>query len=518
MLVIIALVVMSRVRLLGLPLERDEGEYAYAGQLLLQGVPPYTAAYNMKLPGTYAAYAAIMAAFGQTETGIRLGLLVVNLATAWLVFLAGRRIADASAGATAAATFAVLSASPAVMGMWAHATHFVALCAMAGTLALLVALENGRWWQWLLSGLGFGAALVMKQHGVFFVLVGVAALVRRWRKQQPASTAEAAKAGGCYLLGAATPLALTCLVVALAGAWDRFWFWTVVYAGQYASHIPLADGVWLLAQSAARIIAAAPLPTLLALAGLWWLTRSEAAVRHRLTVFALLATSFLSVCPGFYFREHYFIPLVPAAALLAGIAGRALLHRFGGRSCAAAVAAGVASPLLLLGGFHFTWPAERITRAVFTMNPFLEAREVAAYLRAHTEPGDRIAVLGSEPQIYFLAGRRSATGHIYAYGLMEPHPHALAMQKELALEVERAQPAFVVLSESPASWRATEQSERWMLGWINEFIPKHYELAGIARQDQRGHVTLDWAKPGRQLSMGPHTLLVYRRRPPPQAR
>jgi len=33
---ILGLVVTIRIRLLGIPLERDEGEYAYAGQLLLQ--------------------------------------------------------------------------------------------------------------------------------------------------------------------------------------------------------------------------------------------------------------------------------------------------------------------------------------------------------------------------------------------------------------------------------------------------------------------------------------------------
>ena len=39
------------IRLLGIPLERDEGEYAYAGQLILQGIPPrYKLAYNMKFP------------------------------------------------------------------------------------------------------------------------------------------------------------------------------------------------------------------------------------------------------------------------------------------------------------------------------------------------------------------------------------------------------------------------------------------------------------------------------------
>ncbi|PYN18494.1 MAG: hypothetical protein DME05_00625, partial [Candidatus Rokuibacteriota bacterium] len=30
-----------RFRLLEIPLDRDEGEYAYFGQLLLAGVPPY---------------------------------------------------------------------------------------------------------------------------------------------------------------------------------------------------------------------------------------------------------------------------------------------------------------------------------------------------------------------------------------------------------------------------------------------------------------------------------------------
>ena len=48
--IVLGLVIVIRIRLLGIPLERDEGEYAYAGQLLLQGIPPYKLAYNMKFP------------------------------------------------------------------------------------------------------------------------------------------------------------------------------------------------------------------------------------------------------------------------------------------------------------------------------------------------------------------------------------------------------------------------------------------------------------------------------------
>jgi hypothetical protein len=97
-----------RIRLLGIPLERDEGEYAYAGQLMLQGIPPYKLAYNMKFPGIYAAYALIMSVFGQTITGIHLGLFLVNATTVALVFLLGRKLMNSAAGIAAAASYAVL--------------------------------------------------------------------------------------------------------------------------------------------------------------------------------------------------------------------------------------------------------------------------------------------------------------------------------------------------------------------------------------------------------------------------
>lgn len=66
--IVLALVIAIRIRLLGIPLERDEGEYAYAGQLMLQGIPPSKLAYNIKFPGTYAAYGVII------DSGRTLGL------------------------------------------------------------------------------------------------------------------------------------------------------------------------------------------------------------------------------------------------------------------------------------------------------------------------------------------------------------------------------------------------------------------------------------------------------------
>lgn len=50
---LVALVVFAvRWRLREFPLERDEGEYAYMGRLILEGGAPYGEAANMKWPGT----------------------------------------------------------------------------------------------------------------------------------------------------------------------------------------------------------------------------------------------------------------------------------------------------------------------------------------------------------------------------------------------------------------------------------------------------------------------------------
>jgi hypothetical protein len=59
------------------------------------------------------------------------------------------------------------------------------------------------------------------------------------------------------------------------------------------------------------------------------------------------------------------------------------------------------------------------SRIIYPESPFAESIRIAEYLREHTSLSDTIAVLGSEPQIYFYSNRHSATGYIYAYGLME---------------------------------------------------------------------------------------------------
>ena len=147
-----------RWRLLDVPLERDEGEYAYAGQLILDGVPPYRDVYNMKLPGIYAAYAGVLAIFGRRSGASTVGLLVVNSVTILLVFVLARQLVDDFTGLVAAASFA-----PAVR--WASRPRCLrkrgAFCTAAGaggndhaSLGPLLRSQVAACPQWTAAGVG----------------------------------------------------------------------------------------------------------------------------------------------------------------------------------------------------------------------------------------------------------------------------------------------------------------------------------------------------------------------------
>lgn len=170
--VIIAASFVLRLQVMDIPFERDEGEYAYAAQLMLDGVPPFKEAYNMKFPGIYAVYAAMIFLFGQTHWGVHLALACVNAATVVLVFLIGRRLFDPAAASAAAMMFAMLSFLPSVQGIMANSEHFVLLGALAGILALMKTRENGGVLMLFLGGLLLGAGYTIKQHGVAFILFG----------------------------------------------------------------------------------------------------------------------------------------------------------------------------------------------------------------------------------------------------------------------------------------------------------------------------------------------------------
>jgi hypothetical protein len=115
-------------------------------------------------------------------------------------------------------------------------------------------------------------------------------------------------------------------------------------------------------------------------------------------------------------------------------------------------------------------------RSVCGTTLFSEAVKAADYIKSNAAQDARVAVLGSEPEIYFYSRRRSATGYIYMYPLMEEQSFASKMQAELIAEIERARPEFVVYVDDDFSWLPRPNSERKVFEWWQNYWAKNLDL------------------------------------------
>lgn len=476
-----------RWRLADTPLERDEGEYAYAGQLMLQGIPPYKFAYTMKLPGTYAAYAAIMGVLGETPCGIHLGLMLAIAAATLLMYLLAVQLLEPWAAMATAVTYTLLSTIPATLGFAGHATHFVVFAAVPGLIFLLLAEKGGRLSCFFWSGIFFGMAFVMKQPGVFFGVFGFLYVVY-FSIRAATGWKKLAIRTAVFLAGCALPFLVTCLLMWRSGVFGNFWFWTFSYARQYSGLLTLKDGWDLFTYHFTRIFAAAPgiwILALLGIVGLLW----RVELRSRAVfVLGLLAFSWVSVSSGLYFRFHYFLLAIPAVALVTGTAIETAVQTLRPAKLtwqvvpfvvfAGALGWGIANNF----DYYFRMNPVQACRFTYGMNEgFPEAEKIADYLEQHTMPNDRIGVLGSEPEVYFYSHRLSATGHIYFYPLMEKQPYWEKMQRQAIAEFEASHPGYVLYFNDANSWLTTMSSARLpgFLGWADAYLKENYQRIGV---------------------------------------
>jgi Dolichyl-phosphate-mannose-protein mannosyltransferase len=505
---VIVLVVFSfiRIRLRNTPLERDEGEYAYAAQLMLQGDPPYHLAYTMKLPGTYVAYAVIMAVFGQTIPAIRIGMLVILIANTVLVFFLGRQLFGILAGAAAAAFYTILANRLTTLSLDGHATHFIVLMVLAGTLLLLRAIKTQRMPALFGSGLCFGLAFLMKQQGIVFAVFGFLFwLYSEWKRRD--NWRGVISQGRVLAAGMILPYLLTCLIAWSMGVFREFWFWTVSYSAEYESLTSLSF-VWT---AFTYTVPWFPRPINIWLAAGFGLTAvfwNRRARQQKVLILSFALFSFLAVCPGFYFRPHYYLVMLPAVALLAGLAISATYEYLQERNASAKITLIPIAIFILMyfsavygqRKYLFKMSPLQVNREMHAAHGFPEAIAVADYVRNHSSSQDRIAVIGSEPEIYFYSHRRSASGYIYTYPLMEQQKFAFRMQSEMMHEIENAQPRFVVFVDNWWSWG-------WNPGWdasephmniftqIRDYLDSHYDL--MAEVPIKGSAYNLWGAPCR---------------------
>lgn len=479
---ILLCVIALRFSLFDVPLERDEGEYAYMAQLLLDGIPPYVDAHSMKFPGIYAVYATILLIGGEGYQSIHAALLAVNLVSITLLYAIAKRLFNHLVGLVSAGAFSLMSLSYHVEGLWANAEHFVLPFALAGLLMVLKFEVRRSPLLFVGTAMLLSAAMLVKQHGAAFTLFGF--LLGCWLLAKSRQSGHRLDWPGVILFTVGFLILPVTTVGALiaSGAFDQFVFWTFTYASTYATQVPLTDARQYFIGTFFPLFNSTLLLWLLAMAGFIGLFVVSEVRKGRWIAVGFTIASIASVLPGFLFRPHYFILLLPAVALLSGV-GLSSIRLIFSRSQHKIVAQGVPISLALIAGLGtilshadvlFAFSPAKVARVTYGGNPFPESLPLAEFIKQRVQPNEKIGILGSEPQLLFYTQRRSATSFIYMYPLMEIHPYALQMQEKVISQLESESPKLLLFVNVKPSWLEQQNSERLIFEWFKRYVALHY--------------------------------------------
>ena len=453
---------------------RDQGIYALVGDGILRGKLPYRDLWDFKPPGIFFVYSFAQALFGRTMIAPRV-LEVAGLIL--LVWCAGRlaltffgtRTVGYVGGAVAASMHAQLE-------FW-HTAQPETFGGVLTFVALVLATDEGqrarRFWRWLLVGVVFGCAALLKPPLGGGVLACAAYLARRERLR---GSGPRGRLVPLLVLaaGVALPIGVCAAWFALRGGWDAL-FWTMrdftpgyTALGWEGRHAPemfyhaLQEAFFKFsALGTAGLVAAACIGPMH--------PREREGVLLVLGVIALHVTGI--AMQGKFFPYHYGATL-PLIAFLAGLGLYKLWRR-----CLVRGAGGVIAFVALVGvcvamrqasfdlpqGF---WERCAIrTRYLLQLAPYdrrralerelasvadvslVADRALARELRARTRDGAPVLIWGFEPVVYWLADRPPASRFIYDVPQRTPWQRARA-RADLMRDLRLHPPAAIVVQRN----------------------------------------------------------------------
>jgi hypothetical protein len=490
------------------PLIRDEGEYAYAAQLLQHGLMPYQHSFLQKPPMVAYSYALASAAAPQVFWAPRvLAYVFAAMATALLGLIARKEFGP---GVALPAMWLVtpMLLLPGLEQFTANTEMFMILPLM-GVVAVYSLGRHYRegLWPWGLAGFLGAVTLCYK----YTALPPLLWLFGAWSWQEWRAARSARLLGRKWMagfLGALAAAALTVGYLIAVGAGSQLWECTVRFNRAYAATESFSFGaLWERLQSF----------------GTWWwilflwplalLKSRPAGLGVWLGLFgaAWLATS-LS-CYG-----QYYIVIMPFWALLAAVAivscstwAATRMNcpptwlRVGFTGVTLVLVCRPDVPWLVLNHQQFAtsrlgpWEA-----------PFRESPAVAQRVAAMSSPDDYVYVAGTEPQVLCYARRLSPSRFINAYPLLMPTSLSRYYQREAIAELEQHPPALIVFSRQPSSWLGDATSPPEFLDYLGSLLAHHYRMVGGYVLQGRGS---HWQEPLSTQEFGQASLVLFQRLP-----
>ena len=378
------LLIIVRLPFLGVPLDADEGGYAYLSRQWAAGGRLYGPVWVDRPQGLMLLY-RLISGLDRAKLAVHLGAIAVALVLLIGVAAAAGALAGRRAAVIAAFLIAVLGAAPRLQGFMLNGELAAgAFSALAVAFALWFR-RTDRLMLLAAAGATGALAVLMKQSGFDGLLVALAVAV----------LAHRLSAVLAYIGGVIVPLGLALLQAALT-SWSDWWFAIVGYrlhtsAGSRGG----LSGRWhnITADLAHLWPELVPLAAL-AVLGLAWCVRNRSWVP-----LVWMGCSLVGFGGGVFFFPHYWIQLVGPACLLGAPALATLPRRI---TIALTIAACL--PVVLFVGRMSISSSDQRDRLAVPDGRLLANRDIAPWLRAHAAPNDQLYAFVSSADLYYSTG------------------------------------------------------------------------------------------------------------------
>lgn len=381
-------------------------------------VPEHDTVVSSKTPGLAWLFLQCFRLFGLKLVPLQLLALLLVLITAGLVFMIGRLLDSPRAGALAAALYAGIVVFGYAPAQWLepHTEYPEMVCLTAAVLmaGLFVVRRQSAWA--FLGGFLLACAVMMRQNALvlgfyLFIALGLG-LCKDQRRRLPLAFALGL-AG--MVFGFAPWLVYYWRQDALGGVWLQSFVLTQHYSAGLSAkamllNLPLHLGKYLRRQLVPAVFA------------LWFLFSKKN--RKADFSYQLVATMFLGAVTaaslGGRYSPHYYLQLAPFLALAAGMGASRWYSILASQPKKSRLIPLACALYLMVGVVLISRPALRsyfctgsTTARLNAPGEPTNAREVGVYLQSHTRPGERIAVIGRGPAVYWFAERLPALTDIW---------------------------------------------------------------------------------------------------------
>ena len=445
------------------PFGRDQGIYAYAGKLLLEGKIDYRFVFDLKPPGVHFVFAFAQLLLGESMFGMRIFDIIWQSVTGFILFLTAYKFTLSKLAGVYSAVFYVFLYFR--MDYW-HTLQADGFLNLPFALTVLFLISRGKEKYIInifISGILFGITILFKYTLILFLPLLFAGLLLETEFQ----FRKRIKKIIFFSSGVLSAILLTLLFYFFSGAIQQFIDIQFVQTPLYAKIGYETESAGFITANIIRLFLGSvysPLIWLSLILAVYLLSLKKFTYKY-IILYSWMVSSLAGLIIQWKFFYYHFLVIIPSLAAGASIFIMKLFERIKVKlPRLAPITLAVFTAGYIVFGFkpyikNYTdlWRYIRsdasiqqlyIEKGITADSAFMIGNTFKAieYIKNNTCENDGIFVWGFDPLIYYLSGRHCVSRFIYNFPLYWKENNE-EFQNEFLNELNKDKPILILISQ-----------------------------------------------------------------------